>query len=805
MPSNTTGRKVVQLDTGWKFLKSDPHGAEAPGFDDSEWECVRVPHDWAIAGPFDKSNDLQYATIFEDGEKTSTEHSGRTGALPHVGKGCYRKTFTVAAQDKGKRLFVEFDGVMSHARIFLNGEFVGTWPYGYTSFCFEITRHIRFGADNVLAVSVEVKSDASRWYPGAGIYRHVRLVTLNPVHVDHWGVCITTPAISKSEATVRIRTRIQNQSGEPGEIDLTTTILDPTGEQAGNVRTTGNVDGIASMEQTVIVHDPKLWDTTSPQLYRAVSEITVNGTTVDRYETVFGIRSFRFDKDNGFFLNGRRLRLNGVCMHHDLGALGAAVNRRAIQRQWEILTDMGCNALRTSHNPPAPEVLDVCDRMGVLVLDEAFDEWRRAKVSNGYHALFDEWAEKDLRAMIRRDRNHPCVIMWSIGNEIPEQSREDGAEVAQFLVDICHKEDPTRPTTAGFNQSGAAIANGLADVVDVPGWNYKPSRYQEYHDSHPDWPMYGSETESAVSTRDEYYFPVVEKGDAANHSTLQVSSYGLASVPWGYVPDIEFAAQDDHPFMAGEFVWTGFDYLGEPTPYNCEWPSRSSYFGIIDLMGMPKNRFYCYRSKWRPDVETLHILPHWTWEGREGEVTPVHCFTNHDAAELFLNGKSQGVRRKDKNSVYDRYRLRWNDVKYEPGVLKVVALDSNNKPVARAQTRTAGAPAGVELVPDRTTVLADGVDLSFVTVKVTDAQGTVCPLADNLIRFEIKGPGRIAAVDNGDQTSLEPFVAEFRKAFHGLCMVIVGTVDGSAGRITVHASSRGLSRSNVSLTSECPE
>ena len=454
---------------------------------------------------------------------------------------------------------------------------------------------------------------------------------------------------------------------------------------------------------------------------------------------------------------------------------------------------MGCNALRTSHNPPAPEVLETCDRMGILVIDEAFDEWRVAKCENGYNRLYDRWAERDLRAMIRRDRNHPCVIMWSIGNEVREQDQADGgAAVAQFLTDICHDEDPSRPTTSAFNSPDEAIRNGLADAVDIPGLNYRPHRYKELHGDHPDWVLYGSETESTVSTRGEYHFPVqVEKGSAAKKDNLQVSSYDLAGPPWGYSPDIEFAAQDQCAFILGEFMWTGFDYLGEPTPYYTEWPSRSSYFGIVDLCGVPKDRYYLYRSKWS-DKETLHLLPHWNWEGREGENTPVHCYTSADTAELFLNGRSLGIRRKNKDCVYGRYRLVWDNVSYEPGVLKVVALSSEGKPVAENEMRTTGAPARLELTPDRAEIAPDGNDLCFITCRVTDADGNVYPLADNLIDFVVEGAGRIVAVGNGDPTSTEPFVAAYRKAFHGICMLIVGADEGATGRIRIRACSEGL-------------
>ena len=793
-------RTILPLDVDWKFLNSNPAGAQAPDFDDSTWELVHVPHDWAIKGPFDKSNDLLVTIVVEDGEEHPTEHSGRTGGLPHVGHGWYRKTFAASQDWHNRRVFVEFDGVMANSEVYLNGELVGSWPYGYSSFSYELTDRIRFGVDNVLAVSARVDPDFSRWYPGAGIYRNVRLVVVNPIHVAHWGTYITTPDVSEERAMVHVRTEVLSQSGLGGKVELHTDILDPLGVPVASGAATHEVESSAAIDQQLVVDQPMLWSTTTPHLYTAVASVLVDGKTVDRYETVFGIRTLEFDKDKGFFLNGRSLKLNGVCMHHDLGPLGAAVNTRALERQWEILTEMGCNALRTSHNPPAPEVLEVCDRMGVLVIDEAFDEWRIPKCKNGYNKLFDQWAERDLRALIRRDRNHPCIIMWSIGNEIPEQGREDGAETAQMLVDICHDEDPTRPTTMGFNTPDAAIANGLADAVDVPGWNYKPDRYQEYHEARPEEATYGSETESCVSTRGEYHFPAEElKTRHMQHESLQMSSYDMSSPPWGYAPDIEFAAQDDCPFICGEFAWTGFDYLGEPTPYNENWPSRSSYFGIIDLCGLPKDRYYAYRSKWRPDVETLHIFPHWNWEGMEGEVVPVHCYTNCHSAELFLNGRSQGLRQKDSSSVYDRYRLRWNDVKYEPGVLKLVAFDSSGSKAAEAEVRTAGAPARIELRADRPRIMTDGKDLSFITVSITDADGVLCPLADNMVHFDLEGPGRIVAVGNGDPTSLAPFVADHRKAFKGLCTLIVGSVEGISGQARIRATADGLRQTEAEV------
>jgi len=791
-------RHTTTLDTDWRFTKSDPAGAEMPDCDDSAWDVVCVPHDWAIAGPFDKKNDLQETTILEDGEVTPTEHSGRTGGLPHVGRGWYRRTFGLPVAEAGRRVFLEFDGIMANSKVWVNGAFAGTWPYGYSSFSFDISDHVRFGGKNVIAVSVDVKPVASRWYPGAGIYRHVRLLVVDPVYVPYCGTFVTTPEVTPGRAAINVRTEIAGAGSDA--VVLKTDIVDPGGSVLASESTAVSAGSV--VEQAFSINDPQLWSTTTPHLYKAVSTLEANGRPIDLYETTFGIRSIRFDSRDGFFLNGQPLHLKGVCMHHDLGPLGAAVNRSAIERQFTLLVEMGCNALRTAHNPPAPELLDVCDRLGILVIDEAFDEWKTKKCENGYNILFDEWAEKDMRALVRRDRNHPSVIMWSIGNEIPDQGTEIGAGIARFLVDICHEEDQTRPTTSGFNDAEKAIENGLAEVVDVPGWNYRPGQYRSFHEAQPAWPMYGSETESCVSSRGEYHFPAEEKRvDRMDHPSGQVSSYDMTAPSWGYAPDVEFAAQDECPFMCGEFVWTGFDYLGEPTPYNDHWPSRSAYFGIVDLCGIPKDRFYLYRSHWRPGVETLHILPHWNWEGREGEITPVHCYTSYDAAELFLNGTSLGKRRKDPDSRFDRYRLRWSDVRYEPGTLRVVALDGEGNPVAETEMKTAGAPARLEIRPDRTSIRAEDKELAFLAVRIVDEHGTLCPLADDEIRFTVEGAGRIVAVGNGDATSLESFVADRRRAFHGQCMLIIGASGGDdTGAIKVRASSGSLEAADSTVS-----
>lgn len=798
MTDQNRARETLSLNSNWKFNKSDAQGAELPGFDDSTWEKVNVPHDWAINGPFDKNNDVQYARWVENGVEKRVARFGATGSLPHVGVGWYRKTFSMPKHAEGKRVFVEFDGIMCHSSVYLNGKPVGAWPYGYSSFCFELTLTLRFGGENTLAVRVDSKPFASRWYPGAGIYRNTRLVTVNPIHVAHWGTYITTPEISAEHALVRVRTVVLNQSGNPAQVELRTAIIAPTGRPAAVFSSKETVGDSLQFDHALRLDNPIRWDIDSPQSYTAISEVYENKTLVDRCETRFGIREIRFDADAGFFLNGRSVKLKGVCLHHDLGPLGIAVHKRAVERQLEIMKEMGCNALRTSHNPPAPEVLECCDRLGMLVLDEAFDEWKEwkaGKCENGYHILFDEWAEKDMRALIMRDRNHPSVIMWSIGNEICEQNFERGAEVAKFLRDICHDEDPTRPVTAALNIPDKAIENKFAHVLDVVGWNYRANDYAQYRKAHPKWIHLATETCSCISTRGEYYFPVEEERDPIR-DTHQVSSYDLSSPGWGYFPDIEFAAQDDCPFVMGEFVWTGFDYLGEPTPY--QWPSRSSYFGIVDLCGFPKDRYYIYRSKWS-DKETLHLLPHWNWEGKEGEIVPVHCYTNYDSAELFLNGKSMGIRRKDPQSRLDRYRLRWNDVNYEPGALRVVAFDKNGAPAAEKEVKTAGQAARVELTPDRPEIAADGNDISFVTTRIVDAEGNLCPRADNKLRFHLKGPGKIAAVGNGDPTGMESFGADCQKAFHGLCMLIVASVANKAGKIRITVSSDGLTDAETTI------
>jgi beta-galactosidase len=779
-----------------------------PTFDDRGWRRLDLPHDWGIERPFKQ------------------EYDSDTGKLPWWGVGWYRKHFTVPAGDEGRCFFLDIDGAMSYSAVWLNGHFIGGWPYGYTSYRLDLTPHVRPGADNLLAVRLDNPPRSSRWYPGGGIYRNVWLVKTAAVHVGQWGTFITTPHVTADEATVEIHTTLENATARDAHVTLTTSVQPPAGDgrqitaEPARLRIPAHLPVMS--RQTLRVPRPQPWDLAHPHLYTAVTTVERAGRVVDRLETVFGIRSIRFDPDRGFLLNGKLVRLQGVCDHHDLGPLGTAVNRRALQRQLEILKEMGCNAIRTSHNPPAPELLDLCDRMGLVVMDEAFDCWRRGKTPNDYHLLFADWHEKDLRALVRRDRNHPCVVLWSIGNEVPDQASRDGPKLAAELAGMVHEEDRSRPVTAACDNVRSGY-NGFQKALDVFGYNYKPAEYGKFHRANPTIPVFGSETASCVSSRGEYFFPV--KGDKlAGRADFQVSSYDLYAPPWAWPPDVEFRGLDRYRFAAGEFVWTGFDYLGEPTPYGGDSrqmltftdqavrrrmadelkrrgkilvPSRSSYFGIVDLCGLPKDRFYIYQARWRPELPMAHILPHWNWPERAGQVTPVHVYTSGDEAELFLNGKSQGRKARGK---YE-YRLRWDEVIYEPGELKVVAY-KGGKRWAEDVVRTTGPAARLVLRADRTRLRADGMDLAFVTAAVADADGRTVPRSRNRIRFTVEGPAEIVAVDNGDATDHESFRAPDRRAFNGLCVVVVRTKAGAAGEITLRARADGLRAAETRLRSE---
>ena len=810
------------LPTGNNFLKDPSKRAKlpdgnladglayiAPDYDDSSWRKLGLPHDYAAEGPF------------------TNEIAGSVGRLPAPGVVWYRKNLNIPSSDAGKSLFLDMDGAMSYSMVWLNGRFVGGWPFGYASFRLNLTPHAKPGGKNVLAIRLDNpipkdsnwRSTSSRWYPGAGLYRNVWLVKTAPVHVGQWGTYVTTPKISKESARVNLRVTVDNDSGEDASISIATEIfeIDNQDRRKGGAVTSiapVNVQIPAGRNETIETSGnmarPKLWGTglhQNPNRYVAVTTVRRLGKAVDIYETPFGVRTLKFDPAAGFFLNGEHIKLNGVCNHHDLGALGAAVNYRALVRQFETLAEMGTNAIRTSHNPPAPELLDIADKMGFLIMDEAFDVWARQKTALDYHLLFPDWHEQDLRALLRRDRNHPSVIMWSIGNEVGEQGGgEKGAAVAKELADICREEDPTRPTISGMNSANPK--SPFVAAIDAIGLNYqgvgiygRPAQYPLFHGNYPDKFIVGSETASTLSSRGVYTFPVAPGlGTPASPKAgedpenRQVSSYDLYSAPWSYSPDKEFAAQDRYPFLGGEFVWTGFDYLGEPTPFDA---SRSSYFGIIDLAGFKKDRFYIYQAYWRPEFPMAHILPHWTWPERVGQVTPVHVYTSGDEAELFLNGKSLGRKKK----AQFEYRLRWDEVVYEPGELRVVTY-KQGKRWATDSVKTTGTAGKLLLVPDRASIAADGRDLAFITLKVADKDGQVVPRSMNLIHFEVRGPGEIVATDNGDPTDMTAFPSRDRKAFNGLALVIVRARRGQSGRITVIAGSDSLQEAQTVVTAK---
>lgn len=772
----------------WKFHLGECPDAVSSDYDDSSWEDVIVPHDWAIGKPFDMRIDMQSVQVLEDGDKAAKTRTGRTGALPAFGVGYYRTYIDSNEGMKGKRISIEFDGAMSLSKVYLNGKYVGEWPYGYSSFAFDVTDNWNYEGKNILAVRLENRPESSRWYPGAGIYRNVRLVVTDPVRVSHWGTYVTTPKVSSKSASVNIKTSVDNKTEDEVDVRLESLLMNAKGELVKKVSSTRKIKGDKYIfEQALTVKSPVLWEIENPYMYSLVTNVYVGSIKTDTYITPIGLRSIEFDKDKGFFLNGRNVKIKGVCLHHDLGPLGAAVNYRAIERQLQIMQDMGCNAIRTSHNPPTPELLDLCDRMGFLVQVEAFDEWKIGKNQNGYNQLFDEWAERDLQAMIRRDRNHPSVIMWSIGNEVREQKDKNGAEVARMLTEICHREDPTRPVTAGFNNHNDAIKNGLANEIDLVGFNYKPFDYKKKHEQYPDFVIYASETASTVSTRGEYKFPVKEKR-GAYYEDYQVSSYDLEYPSWASTPDTEFQQQDDCEFIMGEFVWTGFDYLGEPTPYNEGTPARSSYFGIVDLAGLKKDRYYLYKSKWS-DEPVLHLLPHWNWEERIGQKVPVFCYTNYPKAELFVNGKSMGVKQKNKNSKYERYRLMWNDVVYYPGEIKVVAYDDKGEIAETRTIKTAGKTYKISTAVDRNTIKADGKDLAFVTVEVLDKDGNLCPKADNLLFFDVEGDISLKAVCNGDPTDQTSFSSTYMRAFNGKLVVVLQSKNkAGSGKLKVYGA-----------------
>ena len=787
------------------YVKSD--------FDDSEWRHLNLPHDWAIEGPF------------------NIDYNGSTGKLPYWGIRWYRKTLELSQDDAGKQIYLDIDGAMSYASVWCNGQYVGGWPYGYASFRLDLTPYIRAGQKNVLAIRLDNPDDTSRWYPGSGIYRNVWLVKTSPVHVEQWGTFVRNQQVDSENAVMEMGVNIENHAGKDVQVKLQTSVYlqgkdgRPVGEEVTQSMTKDiaiKKDSWSSARFQFKVDKPKLWDIDTPNCYVAVSRVFMDGKEMDSYETPFGIRTIEFTHDQGFMLNGQKVAIKGVCMHHDLGALGAAFNEVAAERQLRIMKEMGANAIRTSHNPPAPELVALCDRMGLMMQLELADTWQKGKRKNDYNLLFDDWSEADMRSLVRHYRNHPSVIMWSIGNEMPDQTTDQGVIIARNLTAYCHDEDPTRPTSLGCNKRDAVFRD-IVNQVDIFGLNYFHKTYPVFKEQNPTRRYHASETSSATSSRGEYFFPVTTDVNDSR-SGFQLSSYDMTTIGWGCAPEVQFKMNEEYPFMSGEFVWTGFDYLGEPTPYNkdltnllnfsdpnelekarkeleelgkIKTPSRSSYFGIVDLCGFPKDRYYNYKSYWRPDVPTVHILPHWNWEERIGEITPVHIYTSGDAVELFLNGKSLG--RREKAHSYDR--LTWDDVRYEPGSLKAVAYKNGQK-WAEELVETTGKPAALQVTAEKTELKSDGTDLSFIRVAVVDSQGRVVPRSKNHLKFSVTGPAEIIATDNGDATSLLPFQLSERDAYNGLALVILRSQYMKQGKVLLTVESKGLPKQKIALKVE---
>ncbi|MCU0459155.1 MAG: DUF4982 domain-containing protein [Bacteroidales bacterium] len=781
--SQSEPRSHVSFNEGWRFALAAGEEAAQPGFDDSGWRELDLPHDWSIEGEFSENNPA----------------TPGGGALPG-GTGWYRKSFRVSTADRERLTYISFDGVYRNSEVWINGNYLGRWPYGYSSFRYELTPWLKYGEeDNIIAVKVDNSAQPnSRWYSGSGIYRNVWLTTTDRIAVDQWGTFVTTPVVSTETALLRVTTQVKNSTGSNASVRLETTVYDADNRRVAHADT-DQVEVPATgttVTQELAVSNPRLWSVESPHLYRVVTRIRSGQLLADRYVTLTGIRSFEFDREKGFILNGKPVTIRGVCNHHDLGCLGAAVNIRAMERQLEILKEMGCNGIRTSHNPPAPELLDLCDRMGFIVMDEAFDIWKAGKTEFDYHLDFDEWHRRDIEAMVVRDRNHPSVFIWSIGNEVMEQWQKDGSgeAIATELAAVVRSLDDTRPVTAACNDPAPhnpVIASGALDLI---GFNYRDTLWTRFPETFPEGRFIGTETTSALATRGNYDMPseVIRRWPVRwgqpfkdGNPDLTCSAYDNCSAPWGTTHRDSWRLIRDNPFLTGMYIWTGFDYLGEPTPY--WWPARSSYFGIIDLAGFPKDVYWFYRSEWT-DKDVLHIFPHWNWN--PGQTVDVWAFTNCDEVELFLNGISLGRQRKGK----DDFNLVW-EVPFEEGSLLGVGYRDGTE-IMRTEVHTAGDAASLTLSPDRTELKDDGTDLSFISVTVVDNNGNMVPHADNMVTFSVEGPGAIAGVDNGSQTSLEPFKADYRKAYNGKCLAVI-KAGKTKGEIRVTASSEGLPDATV--------
>ncbi len=835
----TQPRDTVSFDRTWKFHLGEATGAEKPDFNDASWRALDIPHDWMIEGV----TGTDPAAM--DGPFDRKSPAGGSGGFMNGGIGWYRKTFTLPESSRNRHTFVLFDGAYMNSQVWLNGKLLGTRPYGYSSFYYDLTPDAKFGSEeNVLAVRLNVEQPSSRWYSGAGLYRDVWLMTTESVHLAQWGTYITTPQAATTGAEVRVQTQVQNDGNTASEVILTTRVLDPDGQEVAHQEASKPVAAHqgSTFDLTLSLPTAKLWSPETPILYRAVNEVRAKGVLVDAVTISFGIRTLKFTKDQGFFLNGQRFQIKGVCDHHDLGCLGAVALSRGFERQLQILKGMGCNALRTSHNPPSPKLLDLCDRMGFLVMDEAFDEWKISKKKFGYGQFFDQWSDVDISTMVDRDRNHPSIILWSIGNEIREGklgAPDSVTAMSQRLVDDCHREDASRLTTSACASPENDWTSGLAKALDVFGVNYNPSYYSQGdptkiaetktskpEEFHGELPMIGSETASAISTRGEYGITLDANGNVQMNGDLkfQVPEYGNYPAKYLNRAERSLLAIQSSPWVAGEFVWTGFDYIGEPSP--SPWPARSSYFGTLDLCGFPKDRYYLYQAAWG-EKPVVHILPHWTWPGFEGKSIPVWVYTNADSVELFLNNQSLGVKNfpNDTEAVLSRATLKENGVSvdivntegktepslhlawsvpYAPGTLKAVAK-KNGQIVASDEIHTTGAPASLTLVPDRTKIQANGQDLSFIKVTLLDRDGNVCPNADNEIEFTLKGPAaELAGLDNGDPTNHEAFQGTRHKTFHGLALAVLKSHYDTPGPVTLTASVSGLPPVTTTIEVESP-
>lgn len=825
------------LITNWRFSRTDAPAQSQTNFNDSKWQKVTVPHDWAVYGPFDKEIDKQTVAIVQNGEKEATEKTGRSGSLPWIGVGWYRAQFSVPA-DCGSA-WLNFDGAMAEPQVYVNGQLAGEWKYGYSAFNVDITPYVnKDGRPNTVAVRLQNLEESSRWYPGAGLYRPVTLVTTHQRHIMPWGIDVQTMDCNTFTNTAKLQVSVNVSAWKEGDIVRFT--IDGKNFDLNFPKING-LPQHTNAKAVVELDNARLWSIAKPYCYDAkVSIIDAGGNTLDAKTFKYGIRKISYGEAiqditgknglGGFCINGIPVKFKGVCLHHDLGMLGSAVNKAALTRQLQLLKSMGCNAIRTAHNMPSQWQMDLCDSLGILVMAESFDMWKYAKCKNGYARFYDEWWRRDLQNLVRANQLHPSIVMWSIGNEIPEQGMKEGNRMTREMQDWMHQLDPTRPVTAGMDRIDNALSTGYAQILDIPGMNYRTHKYDMAYEKLRHGFLLGSETASTVSSRGVYKFPVAySKG--AKYDDGQCSGYDVQACSWSNVPEEDWVMQDDRPWMMGEFVWTGFDYLGEPTPYDEYWPSRSSYFGIFDLAGLPKDRYWLYRARWNNHQHTIHLLPHWNWKGREGEVTPVYCYTDYPSAELFVNGKSQG--RISKNTTltgadgpaFDRYRLRWNEVKYEPGELKVVVYDKDGRVAGEQVVKTVGEPDHIELIADHGVagglasyadmkptddptlvslsepIKADGEDIVFITAVAVDKDGNICPDADNQLQVKVGGNARFRGICNGDATSLEVFTQPTMRLFHGRLVIGVQTTD-KAGNINVKVTGKGLKSASLNLQSK---